>query len=243
MKLSDFNLLDEQEDKESLYEVIHGFNQTQMDYPRDKTAHVLFAEQAKKTPDAIAIILGKATMTYQELDQRSNQLAHFLVQQGLESESFVGVMLENSFNLVVALLGIMKAGCAYFPINPELPVERIKYLLRDTHAPLLVSGKRYVTTLNKLQWECPNLTSFLCSDSNDVYAESEKTGKLMEKELWDSLGKEAFDDISGGGWKNSYTGEWLSREVMEEYADNIRQKLTLEIVKFQKHKFSKCSSV
>ena len=225
MKLSDFSLLDEQEDKESLDDVIYGFNQTKTDYPRDKTAHALFAEQANKTPEAIAIIFGKASMTYRELDQRSNQLAHFLIQQGLEPESFVGVMLENSFNLVVALLGIMKAGGAYFPINPDFPIERIKYLLRDTRAPILISGKRYITALNKLLWESPNLKSFLCLDSSDVYAEYEEPGKLMEKELWDSLGKGAFDDISGGGWKNSYTGEWLSREVMDEYGNNIRQKL------------------
>ena len=225
MKLSDFNLLDDNKEKESLSAIIQGFNQTKTDYPRNKTVHALFAEQAAKTPSAIAVVNGDKSFTYLELEQQSNQLAQFLIDKELQPESLVGVMLERSFELVVAILGILKAGGAYLPIDYDMPLSRIQYLLQESGARFLVSEKEFIRNINKLNWDCSELENVLCLDSVDIYAEIEKEGEFMSEEVWDYVGQQTFDDISGGGWKSSYTGEWLSREVMDEYGDNIRSKL------------------
>ncbi|MDM8560642.1 amino acid adenylation domain-containing protein [Candidatus Parabeggiatoa sp. HSG14] len=226
MKLSDFNLLDDDKEKESLNTIIQGFNQTKTDYPRDKTVHALFAKQAEKTPDAIAVINAEKSLTYWELEQQSNQLARFLIDKGLQSEALVGVMLEQSFELVVATLGILKAGGAYLPLDYDTPLPRIQYMLQESDVHFLISEKTFIRNINKLQWDCPALENLLCLDSVDVYAEIEKGGEFMNEEVWDYVGQQTFDDISGGGWMSSYTGELLSREVMDEYGDNIRSKLT-----------------
>jgi amino acid adenylation domain-containing protein len=168
MKLSDFNLLDDDKEKESLNAIIQGFNQTKTNYPREKTVHALFAEQAAKIPDAIAIIHGEESMSYRELERQSNQLARFLIDKGLESESFVGVMCERSLDMVVVILGIMKAGGAYLPINHELPFNRIKYMLEETHTRFLISESQYRDEPFHLQNECVDLEFLLCLNSVEV---------------------------------------------------------------------------
>ena len=224
MKLSEFDLLDEGEE-EALLERLRGLNQTTTAYPRDLTAHRVFSEQAARNPEQTAVIYEGTRLTYGELERRSNVLAHFLVQRGIRPEEPVAVMLDRSPAMIVALLGILKAGAAYVPISHDLPFERLKYILADTRARFLISEKQYIKSLNRLQWECRELQAFLCLDSRDVHGEIEEQGGMMEPEMWEHVARETFDDISGGGWKSSYTGEWLSREVMDEYGENIRRKL------------------
>ena len=195
------------------------------EYPRDATVHALFAEVARKTPDAIAVAFERETLTYAQLDAESDRIAEFLRERGVQREELVAVLLDRSVHLVPALLGILKAGAAYLPLAGEMPYERIRYVLDDAATRVVISEKRYVGMLNKLQWDCAAFEAFLCIDSHDVHAEVEESGGLMAPEVWDYIANEAFDDISGGGWKSSYTGEWLSREVMDEYGDNILAKL------------------
>ena len=224
MKLANFSLLDDQE-TEHLAKLVRRFNQTRTAYPREKTTHQLFSEQAARTPDAVAVVCDGQQLTYRNLDRRSNQLARFLIDRGVSPESFVAVMLDRSLDMVAALLGILKAGGAYLPIHPDFPIERITYMLTDTRAPLLISEKRYIKALNTLQWECSDLKTALCLDSLNVHGEQEDAGEMMNLDVWNYVAQETFDDISGGGWKSSYTGDWLSREEMDEYGDNIRLKL------------------
>jgi amino acid adenylation domain-containing protein len=225
VKISDFTLLDEEHDQAHFQQVVHDFNRTATSYPRELTIHRAFAAQAARTPDAPAVADAAGALTYRELDERSNRLAHFLLAQGIAPEDTVGVMLHRSAGMIVALLGILKAGGCYLPLGPSLPVARARYMLREARCRFLISEKSLIRTLNKLQWDCPALRGFLCLDSTDVRAEPEGVGEMMREEMWDYIRREVFDDISGGGWRSSYTGEWLSREVMDEYGDNILEKL------------------
>jgi hypothetical protein len=187
--------------------------------------HALFSKQAAARPEAIAIVHGEREHTYRELEQASNRFARFLSDHGVQREDLVAVILERPFEMVAAMLGILKAGGAYVPIDYDTPFDRIRYLLNHTGTRILVSEKRYLRMLNRLQWECPRLEILFCTDSHDVHREPEESGELMKEAVWDHTGLTAFDDISGGGWTSSYTGEWLSREVMNQYGDNIRAKL------------------
>jgi amino acid adenylation domain-containing protein len=205
--------------------LIGRFNDNRTSYPRDATVHALFAAQALQRPDAVAVIFGEREYTYRQVDQASNRVARFLIEHGVRREDPIAIGLDSPFELMTAILGILKAGAAYLPVDLAAPFERIKYMLNDTGARILVSEKRRIRTLNRLHWECPRLDILFCADSHDVARESEGLGGMMREDVWDHVGRTAFDDISGGGWTSSYTGEWLSREVMDEYGDNICAKL------------------
>ncbi|MEW5861591.1 MAG: amino acid adenylation domain-containing protein, partial [Cyanobacteriota bacterium] len=112
-------------------------NDTQADYPKNKCIHQLFENQVEQNPDSIAVIFENvetrviASLTYRELDTRSNQLAHYLQKLGVGSEVLVGICMERSVDLIVGLLGILKAGGAYVPLDPSYPQERLKFMLDD----------------------------------------------------------------------------------------------------------------
>ncbi len=225
MKLSDFELIDDELEREPRREQVRGFNANRTSYPRDKTVHSLFCEQAAKRPRAAAVLDDDRCYRYAELDQVSNRFGRFLVHRGLRPEEPVVVVVERAFEMAAAVLGIMKAGGAYVPIDYDAPFERKRQLVNDVAARTVVCERSFIREIQKLQWACPDLKELFCIDSQNVYAESEGAGEMMKEQIWDHVGRTMFDDISGGGWTSSYTGEWLSREVMDEYGDNIVAKL------------------
>ena len=90
-------------------------------------------------------------------------------------------------------------------------------VIDPANAKRMPKGSFSIDHANKLHWECPQLESFLCVDSEDLSAELEDDGGIMDAAVWEYVAQEAFDDISGGGWRDSYTGEWLGRDVMDGY--------------------------
>jgi len=99
----------------------------------------LFSEQVKKSPDGIAIIFENKKITYKELDEKSNQLANLLVANGVTNQSLIPLCLQRSVDMVIGILGILKSGAAYVPVDPEFPTDRIKFMVSDTAAPLVIS--------------------------------------------------------------------------------------------------------
>ncbi|MCL2425969.1 MAG: amino acid adenylation domain-containing protein [Oscillospiraceae bacterium] len=134
-KVTDIDILSEAERNQLLYE----FNDTYVKYPREKTIHQLFEEQVERTPKNIALIFNNESMTYDELNAKSNQLARILRDKGVRSDSIVGLMVERSFEMIIGILGILKAGGAYLPVDPEYPVERIEFMLKDSRADILLT--------------------------------------------------------------------------------------------------------
>lgn len=114
-------------------------NLTESLYPTDKTLVDLFVEQARRTPDQVAVVCADSQLTYAELDQQSNQLAHYLRKQGVTQETLVPICLDRSVVMIVGLLGILKAGGAYVPIDPDYPTDRIDYILADLTATVVVT--------------------------------------------------------------------------------------------------------
>ncbi len=115
------------------------WNNTQADYPLDQCIHHLIEQQVERTPDAIAVVFEDRHLTYQELNQRANQLAHYLKERGVGTEVLVGICLDRSLNLIVALLAILKAGGAYIPLDPNYPPERLELMLSDSKASVLLT--------------------------------------------------------------------------------------------------------
>jgi amino acid adenylation domain-containing protein/non-ribosomal peptide synthase protein (TIGR01720 family) len=117
-------------------QAVHRWNDTAT-APPERTVHQRFAEQATATPDAVAVEAGGGRLTYQQLDERANRLAHWLIGQGVRPESRVVVLLPRSLDLVVALLAVWKAGGSYVPVDPGHPPARVKTVIKDS-APVLV---------------------------------------------------------------------------------------------------------
>ncbi len=225
IKLKDIEIISPSEKDQLLYE----FNDTGREVPGNKTLHLLFEEQVEKTPHHVAIVCDEGTFTYKALEERANQMAGYLhyqkeVQPG--NEERIGTLLSQSLYCSVSIIGILKAGSAYVPLDPQLPEERIEYMIKDARIGIVISEKRYIKVLNRLQWECECFHSYLCVDSDDIYEEDEgERNELMDEELWLHVGETAEDDIAGGGWVSSYTGEPISRAEMDEYGENILKKL------------------
>ncbi|AGX44725.1 condensation domain-containing protein [Clostridium saccharobutylicum] len=213
--------------KEEKQKVLFDFNNTESLYPQDKTVHELFMEQAKKNPNKIAVVFKGVEFTYRELDEKSNRLANYIrEQENTGSDFLVGILMDSSEKMFIAILGILKAGGAYVPIDPEYPEERIKYIIDDAKIKLMLSTTEHIRVLNRLQWECENFSTYVCLDERNVYEVEEKEkNELMNTRLWQQVADDAVDDIEAGGWKNSYTGEDLSKEEMDEYSSNIFEKL------------------
>jgi amino acid adenylation domain-containing protein len=142
-RISNLSILSEAEKHQLLIE----WNDTERNYPQAKCIHQLFEEQVEETPDAIALVFEDQQLTYRELNQRANQLAHYLKRRGVGPEVLVGVCVERSLEMVVGLLGILKAGGAYVPLDCEHPKERLACMLDDAQISLLLTQQKLVPQL------------------------------------------------------------------------------------------------
>lgn len=137
--------------KQQLHQQLVEWNNTQVDYPLDTSIHELFEAQVERTPDAVAIIFENEHLTYRELNKRANQLAHYLQNQGVSPGVLVGICVERSHQMVVGLLGILKADGAYVPFDPAYPQERISFMLQDAQVAVVLTQQELVATLPKHQ--------------------------------------------------------------------------------------------
>ena len=124
-------------------------NKTEADYRRENTIAQLFEQQVARTPDAVAVVSAGRSLTYRELDRRSNQLARHLRTLGVQTETLVGVAVERSLEMMVGLLAILKAGGAYVPMDPSYPVQRIALMIEDSETPVILATERTRSCLGK----------------------------------------------------------------------------------------------
>jgi len=136
-KVCQLDILTRQEREKILYR----FNDTTSPYPEDVCPYQLFEEQVKLTPDRVAVEFEGRVVTYRELNERVNQLAHYLRKKGVEPDAKVGLLLDRSFEMLTGILGIHKAGGSYVPMDPEYPKTRLEYMLKDSESPVLVTQR------------------------------------------------------------------------------------------------------
>ncbi|MDV2998930.1 MAG: Linear gramicidin synthase subunit B [Chroococcopsis gigantea SAG 12.99] len=129
------------------HQLLTEWNHTGTPYPQDKCIHGLFEERVKKTPDAIAAVFEDKTLTYEELNHYANRLAAHLRSSGVTVGVLVGICVEPSLDMVIGLLGILKAGAAYVPLDPSYPVARLSYMLADAKVRLLLTQAKLLPSL------------------------------------------------------------------------------------------------
>jgi amino acid adenylation domain-containing protein/non-ribosomal peptide synthase protein (TIGR01720 family) len=140
------------------------WNRTETDYPKDLTIVALFERQVAQTPDNIAVVFEEKQLSYRQLNEKANQLAHYLLTHSVLKNThnpLIAICIERSLEMLIALLGILKAGGAYVPITPDYPAERIDYMLKDSAAPVLL-------TQSKFKAQLPEVNSVIvCLDETD----------------------------------------------------------------------------
>ncbi|HEY5005975.1 MAG TPA: condensation domain-containing protein, partial [Ktedonobacteraceae bacterium] len=143
-RIAGFPLITQREYQRILVE----WNATQAHYPLSMCLHSLIEEQIERTPEGVAVVFGDEHLTYRELDRRADVLAHFLQRRGIQADVLVGVCMERSPELVISLLGIVKAGGAYLPLDPSYPKERQLFMLRDAQCRIILTQQRLRETVS-----------------------------------------------------------------------------------------------
>ncbi len=168
LEISEIELISEDEKEQLLFK----FNDTKVDYPKTKTISQIFEDQVQNLPDQVALIFEDTEMTYQELNARSNQLARFLRDKGIENNQIIGIMTESSFEMIIGILGILKAGGAYLPINPKDPEDRIRFMLEDSKAQICLIQNHLIDIIKfsgeLLDMDDDNLYTYGTSNLEDI---------------------------------------------------------------------------
>lgn len=213
---------------------LQAWNATQADYPSDTTLIALFEQQVAKTPDQIAVVFEDQSLTYQQLNQQANQLAHYLLSLKdasrtallLSNNSLIALCVERSLNMVIALYAILKTGSAYVPIDPSYPADRIQYLLEDSDAPLLLTETELMTTLALDTSQAMSL----CLDTLDISQSSQENPALQSQSS--DLAYVIYTSGSTGkpkGTMNEHSGIvnrllWMQARYQLQADDHILQK-------------------
>lgn len=143
-KIKDIEIISDEEKKQ----IILGFNNTKKEYP-EKPFSMLFEEQARLTPNNVALVFEDEKLTYKELNEKSNSLAYYLRNvKKVNREDTVGIMINRSLEMVIAILGVMKAGGVYIPIDPNFPEDRINYMLETSASSILLTSKKLESKIN-----------------------------------------------------------------------------------------------
>jgi amino acid adenylation domain-containing protein len=145
---------------EEKYQVLFEWNNTQTDHLEGQTLTQLFNAQVERTPNVVAIRFDDRELTYRQLNQQANQLAHYLQSLGVRPETPVGICVDRSFEMVVALMAVLKVGAAYVPLNPANPKERIAFMLEDSRIPVLLTQRQLLKALPE------NTAKVVCLDSD-----------------------------------------------------------------------------
>jgi len=163
-KISDLSILTDEEKKKILVD----WNDTKKDFPSDKCVHEYFEVQAVKTPDSIAVELGNEKLTYKGLNERANQVANYLIKLGSGPDVIVGICLERSLEMVIGLLGILKSGSAYVPLDSLYPLERLSFMIEDSNIPILLTKKIHIDKVPKTK----SKVVLIDEEENEIIKES-----------------------------------------------------------------------
>ena len=200
------------------------WNKTSETYPAADSLHQLFERQVDKNPSAIALTFANINLSYQQLNARSNQLAHYLLEQGVQLESKVAICMDRSIEMVVSLLAVIKAGGVYVPVDPNYPAARVEFLLQDTNSKLLLSQQHLLEQLPVVD------ANIISLDQLDLSAYADVNPNIAVTK--ENLAYMIYTSGSTGnpkGTMNTHAGIsnrllWMQAEYMLGSDDSILQK-------------------
>ena len=202
-------------EKEREQLLVH-WNQTQREFTGSKCLHERITQQAELTPDAIALRYQDQALTYQQLNEQANQVAHYLLQQGVTTETLVGICLDRGLEAIISLLGILKAGGAYVPLDPGMPKQRLSLMLEDAPVAMILTRSEWEEalpeTVSKLYWDTQ-------ASLFDAYPTENPTVKIKPNQL-------AYVIFTSGS-TGKPKGVAVEHEAIMNYVDGIRNRFPL----------------
>lgn len=164
LKLKDIDMiLDNEKD-----DVLNIYNNTKTNYPMKETATRIFEKNVLKNPDKIAVVFEDEKLTYKELNEKANQVAHLIIQKNINEGSTIAIMIDKSIEFMIGALGVLKANCVYMPMDKSMPDERIKFVLEDSATKLIITTKEYYKGVSDLD------TIFIDIDNKEVFDQKNK---------------------------------------------------------------------
>lgn len=198
-------------------QLLQAINATAQDYPRETCFCQLFEAQVEKTPGSVAVVFEKQALTYRELNERANQLAHYLQRVGVGPEVPVGMYLERSLEMVIGLLGVLKAGGVYIPLDPAYPRERLAFILADARVPVLLTQQQLVPELP------PHQARVICLDSDQELLARERSENPWSRATADNLAYIIYTSGSTGKPK----GVMISQRALVNFLCFMRERLAI----------------
>jgi amino acid adenylation domain-containing protein len=205
------------------HDMMAEWNNTHADYPRDKCMHELFEQRVSETPGAIAVVCGSQQLTYQELNQKANQLANYLRSLGAGPDSLVGLCMYRSLEMIIGILGTLKAGAAYVPLDPAYPQKRLASMLEEVDLQVLLTTRdmRAVLPENKIRQVCLDSDWHqIAGENGDNLAATASVKNLCYVIFTSgSTGKAKAAAVFHGGWTNLM--HWFVTEFNVGPADKV----------------------
>jgi amino acid adenylation domain-containing protein/non-ribosomal peptide synthase protein (TIGR01720 family) len=177
--------------------ILHEWNPEPANYPRNLCLHQVFERQVKAHPDRVALVSGHTEISYDELNRRANRLARLLLESGVKDQDFVTVALDRSIDMIVSILAILKAGCAYVPVDPEYPAERIGFMLEDTKAPVMISVSHHIERLSPIMAESSPQSRLIVLD-RDAELIAAKSGENVRLAVRETPQRHAYVVYTSG---------------------------------------------
>ncbi len=185
-----------------------------------------FEKQAIKYPDKIAVEYKNSVITYSKLNEKSNEIAHYLLGQDVKKDYTIALFLSRSVGMISTIFGIEKAGCAYLPINTMSPVSRVLDILNDSKSRVLVTEHKFLNTALEVFYNAPSVEKLIFLDREPEF----KTDFTDSKKLWNFIStKDSL--IESSGWINSYTNKPFNRLEMDELVRNVVAKISTNLNK------------
>ncbi|HJX26691.1 MAG TPA: amino acid adenylation domain-containing protein, partial [Thermoanaerobaculia bacterium] len=203
------------------HQILAEWNDTAALFPEEMLIHQHFEEQADRSPEAVAAVWQGRTLSYRELEARANRIARLLRGRGVDRGVPVGVWMERSLDTIAAVLGVLKAGGTYLPLDPAWPAERVETILALSEVPAVLTRSAHLGPLLELQWRVPALTDVFCLDEEAPAPPPEPVDTEAVRAVFDLVAERAVDRITGGGFVSSFTGEAFSEAEVDEYRDRV----------------------
>jgi len=207
------------------HQVVTEWNDTADGAAPGPLMHQLFEAQVDARPEAPAAVFARdgeeESWTYRELEARANSLAHCLGNLGSRRGTPVGVWMERSLSLLATVLGILKAGGTYVPLDPAWPAERVETILAGTGAPVIVADRVRLRAVDEIRWRLPRLADTLCLDAAAPEPGPERVDADSIRSLFDFVAERATDRVSAGGFVSRVTGLPFSEAEVDEYRDRV----------------------
>lgn len=209
-------------DKTALYKILITWNETDAPFASDKMLHELFEQQASKQPNAIAVKDNDISLTYGELQSKTNQLAHFLQQRlGTKPEQFIAVNLERSHLMVVAVLGILKAGGSYVPLETNWPSLRKQQIVDNLSIQIILTDASQKHALESIQQIGKSIKHIICLGAQPIKSQHSETLWQSLQEEWQIKSQLGGDDAHSSYFYSSYSGLPFSQQDIKQYQNHV----------------------